>query len=149
MQPPLRTIARGCTRQPLPGFLSPSAQRHRLAKRVWRSSGAPAHDTGRIFLGCALTAYVGEVDETAAEMAPVLRAKQSLADRLIARDVDVSYREVDGTTLLMHVVTSYTPDAWKLRAVERLLAAGADPNARNVDGASALELAHTRAPENL
>jgi hypothetical protein len=98
---------------------------------------------------CALAPYVGEADETAAELARAMRAKQTLADRLLARGVDVDYRSGDGTTLLMSVVLAKAPDAWKLRVVDSLLGAGADPRARNVHGLSALDLAEARSPQNL
>jgi ankyrin repeat protein len=101
------------------------------------------------FFWCALTPYVGEANETAAEFARVMRAKQKLADRLLALGVDVNYRDDSGTTLLMSVVTAKVPDAWKLRVVNRLLGAGADPNARNVHGMSAFDLAQVRLPQNL
>lgn len=98
---------------------------------------------------CALAPHVGEADETAAELARAMRAKQTLADRLLARAVDVDYRSGDGTTLLMSVVLAKVPDAWKLRVVDSLLGAGADPRARNVHGLSALDLAEARSPQNL
>jgi hypothetical protein len=63
---------------------------------------------------CALAPHVGEVEETAAELAQAMRAKQSLADRLLARGVDVDYRGDSATTLLMSVVLAKLPDAWKL-----------------------------------
>lgn len=92
-------------------------------------------------LNCSLSVVVPEPDEKQETYDKCMKDKQRLASFLLAKNLDVKYRDSHGNTLLMSVIVSYFPDEWKKKAVKTLIENGCDVNAVNKYGKTASDIA--------
>jgi len=90
---------------------------------------------------CAVSVVVSFPDEEANSVKNRLARKIKIANYFISQDIDVTYTDESGSTLLISVITSYIPSKWKVKFVKALLSKGCDMNVKNKYGKSALELA--------
>jgi len=96
----------------------------------------------------------GETAEgVTALMATAIPGSERLVNLLLEREADVNHRSQDGRTPLicaaLYAEWAAAEDEYELalRIVKRLIEAGADPNARNVEGKSAYDIAaRSRSP---
>lgn len=92
-------------------------------------------------LNCSLSVVVPEPDEKREIYDKYMKDKQKLASFLLAKNLDVNYRDSHGSTLIMSVIVSYFPNEWKEKAVRTLIEKGCDVNAVNKYGKTAFDLA--------
>ncbi len=92
-------------------------------------------------LNCALAIIVPLPAESKALVQDRTEKKLEIAGFLIEQNLDVEYKDETGSTLLMVLIISYMPSDWKLKAAEILLLKGADIDAKNSYGKTALDLA--------
>ena len=99
----------------------------------------PSHNS--FLLSCSLSAVVPKPDEDRAALDKCMKDKQKLASFLLAKNLDIGFKNSHGSTLLMSVVVSYFPDEWKEGAVKILIEKGCDISAVNNFGKTAMDLA--------
>lgn len=90
---------------------------------------------------CVLQVVVPAYNESSQSVQTRLNKKKKLASIFLATDINVNYKENDGTTLLMSVILSSLNPSWKIMAVKQLLSKGASKNIKNKYGKTALDFA--------
>lgn len=97
---------------------------------------------------CAVSVVVSFPDEESDSVKNRKERKIKVADFFISQDIDATYKDESGSTLLISVITSYMPSKWKVKFVKILISKGCDIKEKNKYGKSALELAKfTNEPE--
>lgn len=107
----------------------------------------PGHNA--FLLNCSLSAVVPEPDEKRETYDKCMKDKQKLASFLLVKNIDVNYRDLHGSTLLMSVIVSYFPDEWTEKAAMTLIEKGCDVNAVNNYGRKAIDLARFKKNEKM
>lgn len=100
-------------------------------------------------LNCSLSAVVPEPDEKRETYDKCMKDKQKLASFLLGKNLDVNYRDLHGSTLLMSVIVSNFPGEWKEKAAMTLIKKGCDVNAVNDYGRTAIDLARFKKNEKM
>lgn len=100
-------------------------------------------------LECAVGPYVHEVSlkngpHKSDQYDFVNRNKQKTADYFLSGPLDLSHKDDGGRNILMSVVVSYMPVAWKEKAITVLLKRGVDLAEKDRNGDTALDLAKIR-----
>lgn len=90
---------------------------------------------------CSIAIVVPLPNESKTSVHERTEKKLKIANFLITKNLDVSFKDETDTNLLMAVIISYMPRDWKLQAAEILLAKGVDIEAKNIYGKTALDLA--------
>jgi ankyrin repeat protein len=67
--------------------------------------------------------------------------KTKVADHFLSHDLDLTYKNSDGDTVLMSVIASFLPEPWKEKAVTILLDKGINLKETNNNGDTALDIA--------
>lgn len=97
-------------------------------------------------LNCSVAVTVPSVSKVSGEQSENDRAakkarKLTLVNRLINEELDLNFVDEQKNTLLHNLALSYVDKSWKLEAARKLLALGADKNAENNFGDTALQYA--------
>ncbi len=93
---------------------------------------------------CSLAIVVPLPNESRISVKNRIKRKLEIADFLMTKNMDVSYKDETDSTLLMTVIISFMPDEWKLDTAKVLIQKGCDVKAKNSYGKTAIILARNR-----
>ena len=111
--------------------------------------------TNSYLFGCAVSVVIPSVNmvsgenKSNADRLAQKREKSKIADILLSKGIDASYKNEHGDTLLMLVIISFLPNEWKEETVKILIKKGVSISEKNSNGDTAMDLAKYRKNSNI